>query len=153
MKFLGEWADLVTRDEHRFLLRQRYFHICALLYRPFLYIAVHCDQLQENPDVRTLARKAIHCSAMANDGVERRHRYDGLWFSCRLAGAHILTLLAAKKCGLLTPDCLDELGCTDRDLELAIQVNLDLLGYWSTENVDLLAFKEAIEDQIRRCEV
>ena len=126
----------------------RYVYICSLLYRPFLYLAVHSTSPESLPSpVRELARKAIHYAFALNDDLGISYRFEGTWTTCRLAGANILTLSAAKKAGLITPQTLSATGNELNDFFTAITMNERRLRRWSKESPDLQMLSKAIEER------
>jgi hypothetical protein len=149
IQFTGPAACLVGKYEHHFALRMRYVYICSLLYRPFLYLAVHCSSPGSLPDpVKILARKAVHHAFAMNDEIGIHYRYEGTWATCRLAGANILTLFAAQKAGLITEETLLAMGHEPTDLTTAIEMNERRIDYWASESPDLKMLAKAIEERL-----
>ncbi|KAJ4990209.1 fungal specific transcription factor domain-containing protein [Stagonosporopsis vannaccii] len=148
IQFTGPAAELVCKNEHRFVLRQRYAYICSLLYRPFLYIAVHSPSSACLPKiVIELAHKAIRHALALNDDIGARYRFEGTWAMCRLAGANILLLCAAKKARLLSQSTLLAIGREWGDLTTALEMDKVRLKYWSQESVDLRVLTRAVEER------
>lgn len=147
LQFLGNSAPLVATDERRFALRQRYVHICTLLYRPFLYLSVeHGSQLGPRADaILPLAFKGVECCFLMNDGIGLHHRYEGTWYACRLCAVQIRTLMAAKRGGLFAHPRFTESGYTASDVDKALAVNKAAIDYWAKESPDLAALRDVVD--------
>lgn len=147
LQFLGTSAPLVATDERRFALRQRYVHICTLLYRPFLYLIIeHGDQLGPRTEaILSLAFKGVESCFLLNDGIGLRHRYEGTWYACRLCAVQIRTLMAAKRRGLFMHPRFIEGGYTESDVERSFAVNKAAIDYWAKESPDLAVLRDVVD--------
>lgn len=126
----------------------RYVYICSLLYRPFLYLAVHSASPESLPgSVLALARKAIHHAFAMNDEIGIHFRFEGTWATCRLAAGNILTLCAAQKAGLITEETLLAMSHEPTDLTTAMKINERRLVYWANESPNLKMLVKAIEER------
>jgi len=134
-------------DELRFVTQGRYVGILSLLYRPFLYYAVHHhDRDSEvNHRIEPLVQKALANCAGCKAGVVIDHRHHGTWFACRQITTWALLLLAARKSGLITWDQPWHGASVNMDFAHSFQVAIDTLRYWEAESPDVVRAREAIE--------
>ncbi|KAM0720454.1 hypothetical protein Q7P37_004590 [Cladosporium fusiforme] len=149
LHFFDLSSTRVSADEHRCALRQRYVHICTLMYRPFLYLTIqHSDKLPPAlaEKVLSLAYRGIGASFLMSDGIGMHHRYEGTWYACRLSGVQILIVAAAKRAGLLETARFQETGYTQFDWERSLIVNKHMLDYWAQESADVAALRDEIRD-------
>lgn len=125
---------------HRISLRKRYVYISSILYRPFIYLLVHHKQQlpsDKREAVLTFADKAIqNCIAM-NDGYGLYCRDEDSWYTCRLAFAHILTIEAAIRGGVLAQIQADGLGFTPDEITRAKRVYAAVIEHFAPDAYDL----------------
>lgn len=122
----------------------RYFDVQFLLYRPFLYYAIHNHDTGPHSNqflVQPYARKALETCLRRNDGVALFHRHHGSWYTCRSAITNVLLIAAAKKSGSVPLEPL-------ADYQRAVRIAFLELAFWSDESPDLVRPRELLIDLV-----
>ncbi|KAF3396171.1 hypothetical protein F1880_006919 [Penicillium rolfsii] len=119
-------------NELRFMNRGRYFDLQFMLYRPFLYYAIHnqgdSTQCRLNRYlVQPYAQKALKSCLRRNDGVGFLHRHHGTWYTVRSAVTTILLIIAARTSGRVPVEPLT-------DYQRAIDLGMRELAFWCHES-------------------
>ena len=138
-------------DELRWVTRACSSIIRGLLYRPFLYYAVHCGQ-QRSPELNSrlthLVQEALQVCLELSPGEGMTHRHHGGFYSVHEALAASLMLIAASKSGLVSwtgpstprdfasPDDGHDNLTQETRYGRAVRVSMDRMEYWGTENAD-----------------
>lgn len=116
-------------SEELWLVQRRVPELCILLYRPFLYLAIH--QPESWPHHRAIAPYVENCldgcMKGALQGVQR-HRHHGTWYVNRLIFSYALMILAAVKSRQM------DVPTTWRT---AVQTAMAGLAFWEKEAPDL----------------
>jgi len=122
-------------DELEFMLHGRVFGFRVLLYRPFLYCAIHSTV--QDAIHQAAVPLAQQCLEACVSGLKRAslHRHHGAWYVARQSFAWAALLLAAVKSGnLVLPYGWQEgLAIADGHLE-----------YWEDESSDLKAARQLL---------
>jgi hypothetical protein len=137
-------------DELRLFTRGRESCIRSLLYRPFLYIAVHGSPSDDAQmmKVRTLTRKALEVCIINNSGHYITHRHHGTWYGLRESMSSGFMLIAAKLSGLVADSAVPTTGeIEDHVYCHALEACLEKLRYWEAESpADIRRGRELLED-------
>lgn len=122
----------------------------ALLYRPFLYLAVHSTE-RSSPSISAafegLVKKALESCVEFISGRGMTHRHHGTWYALRECISMSLMLVAASRSGLITrispsPDEMVQDSIYGR----AIQICIEQLRYWEAESPpDIMRAREILE--------
>lgn len=135
------------KDELRGMIHGRYTDIKGLLYRPFLYYAIH----QQNSDseisqiIGPLAQKALRNILELTTTGPLYHRNHGTWLSCRMIATCALLLLGAKKSGLIPGGISLQASNWEGEFGCSFRTCLDVLKYWESESPDIAKAREAVE--------
>ncbi|PYH84782.1 hypothetical protein BO82DRAFT_389805 [Aspergillus uvarum CBS 121591] len=134
------------KDELRCMIRGRYIDIKCLLYRPFLYYAIHhrTSDLESNQIIDTLAQKALKNILELTATVPFYHRNHGTWLSCRMVSTCALLLLGARKSGLIPAGNILRDSHWEGEFGHSFQTCLDILKYWESESPDIAKAREVI---------
>lgn len=137
-------------DELTYFARGRELCIRALLYRPFLFLAIHApprDDSQQK-EVRKYAQKALNICVKNNSGYSITHRHHGTWYGLRESIAAGFMMFAAKMSGLsANNEAFFDGVLDDRVYEHTIQACLQRLRYWEAESpADVRRGRELLED-------
>lgn len=134
-------------DELRFMTQARYLGIKSLLYRPFLYYAIHHHDrsVETNQVIVPLVQKALISTTKRDKGPRLCHRHHGTWLVARKISTDCLLLLAAKKSGLISfnAESIFASGC---DFVHAFSTYLEALKYWEWESPDIVRARQVIEE-------
>ncbi|KAH6989939.1 hypothetical protein EDB80DRAFT_587984 [Ilyonectria destructans] len=139
-------------DELRLMTQGRYWGIRTLLYRPFLYHAIHSTRRTSgntNAVLQGLVQKAFDVCLEFNAGCGLTHRHHGTWFGLRASVSTGLMLLAANIRGLITwtsPLC-DSEGAQENTYGRTIRVCIERLRYWEAESPDVMRAREILQEQ------
>lgn len=137
--------ELGTIDELELATWSRHSLIRTRLYRPLLYKYANLrnDGSQANATVRDLVRpfaeKALLASLEPLNKVGLKHRHAATWYRCRASAAHALTIICARKAGLVSAMRVDDEAAAMCDFYCAH------LRYWKDECADLRQALEVIE--------
>ena len=101
--------------------RGRYYRALELMYRPFIFLAIHSPQCSEK--VRELARKGLANAFHYLQHCHSTHRHHGLWLQLRNELRESCLLLAAASSNLEMPH--GWYNC--------IKKTLDSFKYWEVE--------------------
>ena len=105
----------------------RIFECRLILYRPFLYYAIHRPTYAANwAAAHQYAEKAI---AFCFQGLKigcSPHRHHGTWFDLHITPTLAICVIAAVKCGTLAERI-------EPDWEQQIQVCIQRMRYWQDE--------------------
>lgn len=94
------WRESVNQsDELAFMLEGRVYYLYMLLYRPFLFIAIHSRDGPIDPCIHPFVQKCLkYCSEHTSSRVKTiKHRHHGTWFTARSLLSDGLTILAVVK--------------------------------------------------------
>ncbi|KAH7163484.1 hypothetical protein B0J13DRAFT_538669 [Dactylonectria estremocensis] len=119
----------------------RYLRLKRLTYRPFLYRYVHLqaqDTLLRDV-IQSYAEKCVQACFEPTYAVGQTHRHHGSWFRCREDALAALTLLSAKKAGLLK-----SMGM-EMQAEYFLRTSINRLTYWEEESPDVKLARQIIE--------
>lgn len=137
-------------DELRWVTRARSSIIRGLLYRPFLYHAVHRER-QRNSELDSrlteYVQKALEVCLELSPSEGMTHRHHGSFYGVREALSASLMLIAASKAGLISwtePARPPDFGSPDDHGNLttetrygrAVRVSMERMEYWGAENPD-----------------
>ncbi|PWW80694.1 hypothetical protein C7212DRAFT_274012 [Tuber magnatum] len=124
-------------DERLQYLRQRYWWIVSMLYRPFLYHLIHHPTPPQALATRmtVYARKGLEIDANFILSNVITHRHHGAWLTIRAVTGNSLVLGAAKIAGMMMPA-----GWRD-----AITAARNCLVYWESEVRDAGALRKVVE--------
>ncbi|KAB8223914.1 hypothetical protein BDV33DRAFT_199960 [Aspergillus novoparasiticus] len=133
--------------ELRCMIHGRFTDIKCLLYRPFLYYAIHHKdhKPESNQMFEPLAQKALSSILELTTTGAVYHRNHGTWFICRLTTTSALLLLAATKSGLIPRDQFFESSCWGGEVGRSFKTCLDVLKYWESESPDILKARQIVE--------
>ena len=113
------------------MLEGRLYYLYMLLYRPFLFIAIHSGDGPNDLRIDPFVQKCLkYCSEHTSSRVKAiKHRHHGIWFTTRSLLSDGLTILAVvKRMNIDVP----------RDWPQQIQVIVPYLSYWEAKAPDLL---------------
>lgn len=122
-------------DELEFMLHGRVISFRVLLYRPFLFRAIHSSV--QDTTRQAAVPLAQQCLEGCVAGLKRAslHRHHGAWYVARQSFAWAALLLAAAKSGtLILPEGWRE----------ALALADAHLGYWEDESPDLKVARELL---------
>ena len=123
-------------DELRYFIRGREIAIRSLLYRPFVYLAIHHPP-QDHTEmlrVRSLAHKAISICMMVDPGHSMSHRHHGTWYGLRESISAGLMLVASKMSGLIPDETAFPNGELNDSVYMhLVEAYLQKLRYWEAE--------------------
>ncbi|RPB00497.1 hypothetical protein L873DRAFT_770758 [Choiromyces venosus 120613-1] len=130
-------------DERLQYLRQRYWFIASMVYRPFLYYLIHHhpphstlpQQPQHLARIREYARKGLEIDANFILSNVITHRHHGAWLTIRAITTNSLVLGAARMAGMRMPEGWRE----------AVTAAKNCLVYWESEVRDAGALKGVVE--------
>lgn len=134
-------------DELSYMTKGRSLQIHSLLYRPFLYYAIHAQAHRWNPNT-TLAlqgfvQKSLANCLAVNAGNAMTHRHHGTWYALRESATTALMLLAARAADLINTTTVE--GLNDiQQYARPVQICVERLHYWEAE---------APPDVARACEI
>ncbi|PVH85961.1 hypothetical protein DL98DRAFT_511047 [Cadophora sp. DSE1049] len=145
-------------DELRFVTQGRSLLIRGLLYRPFLYYAIHSSQIRTHWDLNTrlqvFVQKALTISVACDTGTAITHRHHGTWYSLRESITNALMLLAAHAAGLITvnlqPSLLPQVQGVDDNQRYArtLRICIEKLRYWEAEAPPDIALSRRIIEEL-----
>lgn len=123
----------------------------ALLYRPFLYLAVHSTErtnLSTSAAFEGLVKKALQACVEFISGRGMTHRHHGTWYALRESVSMSLMLLAASRSGLVTRISPSTDGVAqDNMYGRAVQICIEQLRYWEAESPpDIMRAREILEE-------
>lgn len=141
-------------DELRLVTLGRTGNMKALLYRPFLYLAVHSTErtnLNKNAAFEGLVRKALQSCVEFISGRGMTHRHHGTWYALRECISMSLMLVAASRSGLITRLSPSAEGVVqDNIYGRAVQICIEQLRYWEAESPpDIMRAREILEGLYR----
>lgn len=134
------------------MTKGRYWGIRTLLYRPFLYHAIHSTRRTSGNTsavLEGLVQKAFDVCLEFSDGCAMTHRHHGTWYGLRSSASTALMLLAANIRGLITwtsPLC-DSEGAQENAYGRTIRVCIEKLRYWEAESPDIMRAREILQEQ------
>jgi len=137
-------------DELRYVTEGRSLLIRSLLYRPFLYYAIHAQAHGWNPTT-TLAlqgfiQKSLANCLAVNTGNAMTHRHHGTWYALRESVTTALMLLAAHAADLITTTTVEGLD-DNQQYARPLQICVERLRYWEAEAPpDVACAREIIEE-------
>ncbi|KAH6695663.1 hypothetical protein F5X68DRAFT_258227 [Plectosphaerella plurivora] len=140
-------------DELRLVTEGRERGIKDLLYRPFLYYAVHSTQTLSDATrkaVERLLHKGLESCLWFHSGIAMTHRHHGTWYGLRGCTISGLMMVAAQMKGFIS--WTEPLG--DRDVPqvtsyaLAMHNALEKLRYWEAESPDIVRARELMEELV-----
>ncbi|TPX11446.1 uncharacterized protein E0L32_007865 [Thyridium curvatum] len=137
-------------DELRLVTQGRCQTIKELLYRPFLYLAIHSPEASNDTSTgATLAsfvEKALDICNQFHTGLSITHRHHGTWYGLRVSAATGLILVAANMRGLITwTSTLDNGEVQENRYGRAIRICIEKLRYWEAESPDIMRAREILE--------
>ena len=112
------------------MLEGRLYYLYMLLYRPFLFIAIHSGDGPNDPRIDPFVQKCLkYCSEHTSSQVKAiKHRHHGIWFTARSLLSDGLTILTVvERMNIDVP----------RDWPQQIQVIVSYLSCWEAEAPDL----------------
>lgn len=133
-------------DELRFMNRGRYLDLQFLLYRLFLYHAIHNqdnNSCSNGFPVQQYAQKALRTCLRLNDGVALFRRHHGTLNTCRSVITNILLIAAAKESGRVPLEPMAE-------YQRAARIAMLELAFWSCESPDLVRSREVLGELVSR---
>ncbi|KAH7384711.1 hypothetical protein BKA64DRAFT_711831 [Cadophora sp. MPI-SDFR-AT-0126] len=144
-------------DELRFMTQGRSLLIRGLLYRPFLYYAIHSNRIRIQGDLDTrlqvFVQKALTTSVACDASTVMTHRHHGTWYSLRESITNALMLLAAHTASLITfnlqPSLNPQVEGIDDNQRYAhtLRMCIEKLRYWEAEAPpDIALSRRIIED-------
>lgn len=122
----------------------------ALLYRPFVYLAVHSTE-GSNPDTRAaverFARKALELCLRFISGRTMTHRHHGTWYALRESMSMSLMLMAASRGGLIPQiSAQSDDMAQDNVYGRAVRICIEQHRYWEAESPpDIMRVREILE--------
>lgn len=129
------------------MTRGRVLDIKSLLYRPFLYYAIH--HRNSNPEttriVEPWAQKALSTIIELTSSGPKYHRHHGIWATCRVLTSCALLILAAKKSGLISGGDAPQGSQLGWEYTHSFQNCLETLRYWESESPDIARAREVVE--------
>lgn len=137
-------------DELRYFIRGREFVIRSLLYRPFVYLAIH-NPSQDHTQmfrVRSFAHKALSICMMARPSYSMTHRHHGTWYGLRESISAGLLLVASKMAGLIPDEAAFPHGELDDSVYMhLVESHIQKLRYWEAEAPsDIKRGREVLEE-------
>lgn len=126
-------------DELRYVTEGRSLLIRGLLYRPFLYYAIHVQANRWNPTttLQGFVQKALVNCLAVNTGNAMTHRHHGTWYELREGVTTAMMLLAARAADLIPTTTV----------EGPLQICVERLRYWEAEALpDVARAREIIEE-------
>lgn len=131
-------------DELRHVTQGRSLLIRGLLYRPFLYYAIHAaHKVQTRWELTTTlqgsVQKSLAICLACNAGYALTHRHHGTWYMLRESVTAALMLLAARAADLIGVDLQQSLSPQPEGLDAnqqygrALQICVEGLRYWEAE--------------------
>lgn len=137
-------------DELTYFARGRELCIRALLYRPFLYLAIHAPPRNDaqKMGVRKYAQKALNICVKNNSGYSITHRHHGTWYGLRESISAAFMLLAAKLSGVSNDDeVYPDVELSNQVYEHTLEACFQRLRYWEAESpADIRRGRELLED-------
>ncbi|KAH8801414.1 hypothetical protein F5884DRAFT_513774 [Xylogone sp. PMI_703] len=138
-------------DELRMVTLGRSVNMRVLLYRPFLYLAVHFTQrtsTNTSVAVEGFVKKALDLCVEFNSGHAMTHRHHGTWYGLRESTSMSLMLVAANMRGLITwTSPLHDGMMQENSYGRAIRTCIEKLRYWEAESPpDILRAREILEE-------
>ena len=123
-------------DELTYMLYLNYADLRERIWRPFLYIVVHCDAAEVlDLKVRAGASRCLEVSFGMLESARLKHRHHGCWQTVRCMLTKALLVLAATKSARLD---------VRSDWRRYVEIFQDYLRYWEDEAPDLGAAKHAL---------
>jgi hypothetical protein len=140
-------------DELRLVTQGREQGIRDLLYRPFLYHAVHSTHSYGEAttnSLQLLLHKALEACMWFNSGVAMTHRHHGTWYGLRGCTTSGLMLLAAQMKGFISWTAPSGDGETLQNTKygMAMHNALERLRYWEAESPDIVTARKLMEELI-----
>jgi hypothetical protein len=139
-----------TLDELRLMTQGRRLNIRILLYRPFLYYAVHCAHDSSSSTSNLLegfVQKALDVCLESNAGYSMTHRHHGTWYGLRMITSTGLMLLAARMSNLINWHSPSHNGeMQENEYARALRNCLEKLRYWEAESSDIAQACKIIEE-------
>lgn len=145
-------------DELRFVTQGRSLLIRGLLYRPFLYYAIHSGQTRTpwdmNGRLQVFVQKALTITVACDTGAAMTHRHHGTWYSLRESITNALMLLAAHVAALITinlqPSLLPQVEGMDDNHRYArtLRICIEKLRYWEAEAPPDIALSRRIIEEL-----
>ncbi|PVH79103.1 hypothetical protein DL98DRAFT_461561 [Cadophora sp. DSE1049] len=131
-------------DELRHMTKGRILLIRRLLYRPFLYYAIHATHQEQIPwdlasALQGFVQKSLATCLTCNTGTAITHRHHGTWYDLRESITAALMLLAAHAADLITINLQSLLSpqteALDDNKQYAriLQICVEKLRYWEAE--------------------
>lgn len=137
-------------DELRYFTQGRYLQIKFLLYRPFLYYALHYTATTNRGDLALpgFVQKSLDSCLTVNSGLAMTHRHHGTWYGLRNAITAGFMLVAARLGGLVTTaDTLQVGQVHENAYGHAILACLQRLRYWEAESTgDIRRASEMLQE-------
>ncbi|KAG4436538.1 hypothetical protein IFR05_007976 [Cadophora sp. M221] len=147
-----------TSDELRFVTHCRSLLIRGLIYRPFLYYAIHSVNSQTNWDlcskVQSFVQKAFDACLACETDIGMTHRHHGTWYSLRESITNSLLLLAARAAGLIAFDFQasssprPEVISDSQKYLRVLRVCIEKLRYWEAEAPPDIALSRRIIEEL-----
>lgn len=131
----------VPQEELAFMIRVREIYMYTLLYRPFLFLATHDQEvIQRDPRVQVLAEKCLRNCFHISSSVGIKHRHHGTYFVGRGLFSIGLIILATVKTGRLN---------VPSDWRRHMDHILAFLEYWELESPDLARGRAILQETLR----
>ncbi|KAH6718437.1 hypothetical protein BKA61DRAFT_302044 [Leptodontidium sp. MPI-SDFR-AT-0119] len=147
-----------TSDELRFVTRCRSLLIRGLIYRPFLYYAIHSVNSQTHWDLcnklQAFVQKALEACLACETDIGMTHRHHGTWYALRESTTNSLLLLAARAAGLITFDFHvsssphPEVISDSHKYARVLRVCIEKLRYWEAEAPPDIALSRRIIEEL-----
>lgn len=142
-------------DELRLHTHGRELGIRDLLYRPFLYHAVHSTQPageQKSALLRQYLHKALESCLWFDSGLAMTLRHHGTWYGLRGCTMSGLMLVAAEMKGFISWTTSSGDGGEQQDTRYgrAMHMAIERLRYWEGESPDMLRARELMEELMAR---
>jgi hypothetical protein len=136
--------NLTSVSEFQLAPWLRSANIKLRVYRPFLYCLAHKQDQNWpiNDVIRQLAEKAVLICLDRLFNIGLRHRHAGSWLRCRETACRALTIICAKRIGLLQRMALEQ------QAQETLRVCIAHLRYWETEAEDISSARQVLEMMI-----
>ncbi|KAM5343914.1 hypothetical protein ACJ41O_012451 [Fusarium nematophilum] len=112
--------------------RGRYYRVLELMYRPFIFLAIHAASC--SPITRELASKGLSYASKYLQHCHLTHRHHGLWLQLRNELRETCLLLASARSNLEMPD----------GWYSGVKKTLESFEYWRTEFPPCQSYLEVV---------
>ncbi|KFY90886.1 hypothetical protein V500_04905 [Pseudogymnoascus sp. VKM F-4518 (FW-2643)] len=144
-------------DELSYMTKGRSLQIHSLLYRPFLYYAIHAQAHRWNPTtslaLQGFVQKSLANCLAVNAGNAMAHRHHGTWYALRESATTALMLLAARAADLINTTTVEGLN-DNQQYARPLQICVERLRYWEAEAPpDVARAREIIEELMSAADI